>query len=124
MSKRRWVAPLLLACVIELLTSWPNPPSVRAPEGTDNAVHFLLYLTFGLLTRRSAWNGRFAWRTAALVAAGLALFAAVDEWHQLFIPGRSMELVDWIADSVGVLTGIALYSLITGATFVSREPNT
>jgi VanZ family protein len=121
---RRWLAPFLWACVIELLTSWPNPPSVPAPEGTDKVVHWVLYSVLGVLTMRSAWDGRFAWRAAALVAGGLALFAALDEWHQLFIPGRGMELGDWIADSVGAMAGITLYSLIAGAGLARRESRT
>lgn len=124
MIERRWVAPVLWACAIGLLTSWPNPPSVPAPEGTDKAVHALLYSTFGLLTQRSAWRIRFERRRALMVAVGLALFAAVDEWHQLFIPGRSMELGDWIADSVGALAGIIIYSLFAGAASMRRPPRT
>lgn len=121
MSQRRWVAPVLWAGVIEVLTSWPNPPSVAAPAGTDKVVHLVLYATFGLLTMRSVWSGRFVRRTALFVAGGVAIFAALDEWHQLFIPGRSMELGDWIADFVGALAGIALYSLMARARFARRE---
>lgn len=124
MNKRRWVAPVLWACVIELLTSWPNPPSVAAPEGTDKVVHFVMYSVFGLLVMRSAWSVRPVWRTAAIAAGALLLFAALDEWHQLFIPGRGMEVGDWIADSVGAFAGITLYSLITGATLARRESKT
>jgi len=34
-----------------------------------------------------------------------ALLGAVDEFHQQWIPGRSMEFFDWVADFVGGSTG-------------------
>lgn len=37
-----------------------------------------------------------------LVAIG-SLFAASDEWHQSFIPGRDASVLDWISDCVGIL---------------------
>jgi VanZ family protein len=36
---------------------------------------------------------------------GIALFGALDEWHQQFIPGRSMDLFDWLADFSGATIG-------------------
>lgn len=40
-----------------------------------------------------------------------ALYAASDEFHQLFVPGRSGNAVDVLIDSVGVLTGILIATL-------------
>lgn len=41
------------------------------------------------------------------------LYAASDELHQLFVPGRSGELTDAMLDSLGVLLGVLLiYFLI------------
>ncbi|HDR04201.1 MAG TPA: hypothetical protein ENN84_03005, partial [Candidatus Marinimicrobia bacterium] len=34
-----------------------------------------------------------------LIVIGFAIF---DEWHQQFIPGRSMESMDFLADFTGV----------------------
>ena len=115
---------MLWACVIEVLTSWPNPPAIGAPAGTDKAVHCMLYGTLGLLTMRAVWVHRFSWRIAIAVAAGISLFGAADEWHQLFIPARSMELGDWIADTIGAMAGITLYSLTAGAAIARRESTT
>jgi VanZ family protein len=44
-------------------------------------------------------------RAILLVVLGIALFGALDEWHQQFIPGRSMELFDWMADLTGATIG-------------------
>ena len=40
------------------------------------------------------------------------LYAASDELHQLFVPGRSGELTDAMLDSLGVLLGALLISLL------------
>ncbi len=37
------------------------------------------------------------------------LFGALDEIHQLFIPLRSADILDWAADSCGALIGCSLY---------------
>ena len=38
-----------------------------------------------------------------------SLYGASDEWHQYFVPGRSCEFGDWIADTAGGALAIALY---------------
>ena len=39
-------------------------------------------------------------------------YAGTDEFHQLFVPGRSCQFRDVCIDSAGVLTGLILFSLI------------
>ena len=40
-----------------------------------------------------------------------ALYAASDEIHQLFVPGRSGQLSDVILDSAGALAGVAAFTV-------------
>ncbi len=37
-----------------------------------------------------------------------ALYGALDEIHQSFIPGRSCELMDWVADVIGILLAVII----------------
>lgn len=107
--RSRWFAPVLWAILIEILTSWPNPPSVgMLPAGSDKAVHVLLYAVFAFLVARAAQVGRPTSRVMAIVALVLCAWGAVDEWHQIFIPGRGADVADWAADSIGVVAGLAL----------------
>jgi VanZ family protein len=39
------------------------------------------------------------------------LYAASDEFHQLFVPGRSGEVKDVLIDSAGAVTGALLFYL-------------
>lgn len=45
---------------------------------------------------------------AALIGV---LYAASDEFHQLFVPGRSGQITDVMIDSVGVILGIIIYGI-------------
>ncbi|MCG1021525.1 VanZ family protein [Sutcliffiella horikoshii] len=76
--------------------------------------HFFAYLLLALLTlnalRRSGVRGR---KSAALAFGISVLYAISDEVHQLFVPGRSGQVSDVLLDSVGALTGIGLYVLLS-----------
>lgn len=69
-------------------------------------------LGFALLLHVIAWQHkkkiRFPKLGAFLVGA---VYAASDEVHQIFIPGRSGEGKDVLLDCVGVLLGILILSL-------------
>lgn len=42
-----------------------------------------------------------------LLAVGFAsLYGATDEVHQYFVPERSSDVLDWIADTVGALAAV------------------
>lgn len=88
-------------------TSIPNPPVPSGVARFDKVVHFAMYAVLaGLLL----WATRGSRPTALAVLATLLVvsaYGALDEWHQQFIPGRTMELGDWLADSFGALLGAA-----------------
>ena len=78
----------------------------------DKIVHFFIFGILGLLLARSInntvnpfWNDRYIlWSVLIGIVYGL-----VDEWHQMYIPGRYTSLSDWIADFLGVVCFVALY---------------
>ena len=88
------------------LTSIPNPEFSPLFPWSDMIAHFTFYGVMGflfVLWRRETGTGAAA---AVLWAAiFVALFGAVDEFHQQWIPGRSMELLDWAADFAGGSVG-------------------
>lgn len=48
-----------------------------------------------------------------VVLMGLGgLYGALDEWHQSFVPGRTPDATDWLADVAGVIAGYSLASLV------------
>ncbi len=71
----------------------------------DKVVHFSVY---GLLATLVCRQGR-GWRAAGWALLAVSAYGASDEWHQSFVPGRTMELADWIADTAGAAWAVALY---------------
>ena len=95
-----WVALTLT------LTSIPNPEFGPLFPGADKVAHFGCYGGAGflfVLWRREIGTG------SAMAVVWAAIFAAllgiVDEFHQQWIPGRSMELLDWAVDFAGGTAG-------------------
>lgn len=41
-----------------------------------------------------------------------SLYGASDEFHQSFIDGRSVEVLDWVADTIGSIASLSIYILI------------
>ena len=117
MTDRRWIPPLAWAAVILILTSIPVP-RIGAPASTDKVVHLAVYAVLGVLLARAPHRPRVG--TLVALAAGAALFGALDEFHQRFIPGRSASVDDWVADAVGGALGIIAYA----AARARREPLT
>lgn len=101
------------AAFILLLTSIPGAaiPHVGF-RFTDKVAHTTMYGIFAWLATRSLLRTGRPVRYTLLVLVGIAAFAALDEWHQQFIPGRSMELFDWVADTSGAAVG-ALAAAVT-----------
>lgn len=94
-------------------TSLPGPaiPDTGVTH-FDKATHFVAYAILGLLVARALRElGRLRTRLLPLALVAIAAFAALDEWHQLYIPGRSADMRDWIAD----LSGGALALLLAAA---------
>lgn len=77
----------------------------------DKLSHTLLYSGFGI-TLALALTALFLHRTFRVVALWTlllgALYAASDEFHQLFVPHRVADVADWAADVFGVLLGVLL----------------
>jgi len=69
---------------------------------------FLLYLTL-LFQKKSIMVKKYAMLFTLLI---VVFYGAVDEVHQLLIPGRSCELLDFLADMLGGILGIVLLKIL------------
>jgi VanZ family protein len=108
-SSRRWLPPILWAAFILILTSIPGSHIPVLPfRNLDKVVHLTIYGVLGWLTARAWIAGSRAAAVAILAVAAISCFGAMDEWHQQFIPQRSMELFDWAADTTGAAVGVVL----------------
>ena len=108
---RRWLPPLLWAGVILFVTSLPSGLVPRQLGPFDKVIHFAIYGLFAVLLSRDLSQATGRWRAALLAVVIAVAFGAADEWHQGFIPGRSTDLADWRADSIGAAAGAVLFAL-------------
>jgi VanZ family protein len=86
----------------------------------DKGVHFCVYALLSLLVIRAArvtWPKRSALRVAVFGALVTTLWGLSDELHQAFVPGRSSELLDLLADALGATAG----ALVIGAFWAVRR---
>ena len=68
----------------------------------------------------SAYGGRGK-RMMVLTWAACTLYAASDEFHQLFVPGRSGHVTDVMIDSGGVLVGMLAAGVVIGGVKLWRN---
>jgi VanZ family protein len=85
------------------LSTLPTPPG----GFSFYDVHIAAYAGLGALTARAIAKGvRSVSGRAVLMAIVIAtLYGVSDEYHQLFVPGRSFDVLDMLADLVGSVVG-------------------
>lgn len=102
----RWRWVIAWALLIEGLVLWPHPPEVPQPFsmiGLDKLVHAGLFGVQAALAGRALRQDSRPWWPALV---GVIAFGAFTEVEQFFIPSRSMELDDFLADSIGAIIGL------------------
>ena len=92
-------------------------PSLSGPDLgialQDKWTHMIEFGIFGFLLQRSfvhIYGNRFQSYLLAFIIG--AAYGGLDEIHQSFVDGREADLIDFYADTIGILGGLALYYLI------------
>jgi len=98
-----WLPVVAWAGMIFALSSIPD---LGTELGTWDTVlrklaHLVEFAVLGALLYRAVM------REAAAALLG-SLYAATDELHQAFVPGRVGSPLDWLIDTIGVLAGVVL----------------
>lgn len=94
-------------------------PGVDRVPLRDKGVHFVEYGVLGWLCAAASsrsWPSVAAWRTGVFAVVVSALWGLSDEIHQAFVPGRSSEVADFIADLVGSIVGVVAWNLFSNRT--------
>ena len=74
--------------------------------------HFTEYLILGFLTINMLNKNDISKKYLISILICL-IYATSDEIHQIFAPGRACQIKDILIDSIGSITGIYLYKLIS-----------
>jgi len=100
-----WTLPLAVAAAIVWLSAQSQYPlGLQLLPPLDKVAHASVFGALALvldLALRLDRPDLPMYRRHLLVFVVVSCFGATDEWHQLFVPGRSCEFGDWVADSVG-----------------------
>lgn len=135
LSKSHLLLPLLWMAVIFILSQQPASissgqsgvfveqlhyiaPSIDQQLLTflvRKGAHIFAYFVLGILTFNALWRvdlSKFKFnRPAMLSIIVCALYAVSDEFHQLFVSGRSGEIRDIIIDSCAATVGVFIISI-------------
>lgn len=77
-------------------------------DAINSIAHFCEYAVFGGLLA-NALRFYMPLRRACLIAIACAsAYGITDEFHQLFVPGRVCDPIDWVVDTLGGSLGAGL----------------
>ncbi|HUV13274.1 MAG TPA: VanZ family protein [Acidobacteriota bacterium] len=102
MLLRYWIPSFAWAVAIFSLSHMSSPPG--ASLGPDYVLHFLEYGIFAVTVVWGITSGlrrELTLSGAALSWLAVTAYAATDEFHQRFVPGRFSSIEDLLADAAG-----------------------
>jgi len=114
----RRLSLLLALAWMALLFYLSHQPSIETPtlfSGQDKVLHAAVYALLGLLllAAQPRQAQGYSWQQVGISALIASLYGLSDEIHQYFVPGRSNEILDWVADTVGALIAASLLAWLS-----------
>jgi len=99
---------IVWAVVIFILSSVPSSAMPKMDIlSHDKLIHGTIFFIFGVFVYRALDPGNasqlFSWKRALVSFAIVAGYGILDELHQHFVPGRTPDIYDALADAVGGL---------------------
>lgn len=83
----------------------PPVPGLDELDWSDKIKHFMGYAVLGALLWRALGDGVAKWRRFWLSVGIATLYGLTDEIHQIYVPGRSFDPLDLLADALGAAAG-------------------
>ena len=102
------------ALVIFMLSSQPGADIPPLFPGQDKLLHAVIFGIFGFLVLGAMPATVPGYRPlqAGTALGVVAIYGMLDELHQRFVPGRSADVFDVVADIAGGMLGIGLLYLL------------
>jgi VanZ family protein len=123
MNKKRgrlYGPAIVWAAIIMAASSIPNLSTTSFKLSyADKIVHFVEYFILGLLTANAVAGfigrtGKIFWVSAILAS----VYGVLDELHQKFIPGRSVEVLDMVSNILGAVAASLIF-----VRFIRKPPS-
>jgi len=111
MKKFLYFLPAILFYLLIFLLSSQDLGIHLDKHSLDKVAHVIEFTIMAFLLSLGFFNVLKASSSAKItVTFFLALALAIlDEFHQRFVPGRTMDVRDELADALGIAVGILLY---------------
>lgn len=117
-KNKKWLVyfPLVIYWIILFVAT--TLPSRDIPEigVSDKVEHFGAYMVLAVLLNLTLmFQNKYpkikkkAWLYTLIFCV---TYAGLDEIHQLFVPSRDCDILDWLSDSSGVLLGLGFVKLL------------
>jgi VanZ family protein len=109
-----WALFILVICTI-------SPPAIEIPDifdlfGPDKLVHFFVYATLVILFLRSNRilknNYQIKDRRKEIVVGAILYGGLIELYQGYFLPNRTCDLSDFIANTIGVMIGVFIFTII------------
>jgi hypothetical protein len=120
-SKPSLIVPPVAAAVVIFISSEILPDTFLPKSWLMHrweltlAGHLILFGVLGFFTTRMLCSllSFSRPRIMMLVLFGCLVFGALDELHQMFVPGRQAEWIDLAADTAGALIGAVTFMIVS-----------
>ncbi len=108
-------APVFTYCLLIFIqSSYPSAISDPGLPHIDKLAHFLGYALLGVLFFRAFMTLRFRDNDDLVMILSMVssvLYGMSDEIHQHYVPSRSADITDLLADTLGSFCGVFFYQL-------------
>ncbi len=117
-----WAPVVVYMAAIFYASSLSVIPGPVGSWFSDTVLHMACYGGLAVVTLRALAGGKRAGVTVGVVTVAwliATLYGVTDEFHQIYVPGRTPELRDLANDAVGALAAIGA----AGAWSIMRGPS-
>ena len=123
---RYWLPLIVYVLFVFMLSVFSRNQIDLRFKLSDKAIHFIEFGILAVLMTRGfstlAWP-RTWWQLLLVAVISVSLVGVIDEFVQSLVPSRTADINDWIADSLGGLTGAVSY-MVARRLFVGRAIRT
>ena len=113
----RYQLPAIIWALVNFAAS--SIPASRLPHFTamvnDKIIHASIFFILGLLVYRALEPrhqvNKFNWSRLVIAVAAVIIYGVTDEFHQAFVPGRNVDVLDALADAMGGLLAATIIYL-------------
>ncbi len=117
-SRFLWAVTVLYAAGIFMLSSFSHPPSDETVGISipffDKIAHFFIYLFFGFMLFRAIDRSKIHRQNTYMITyISGAFYAFSDEVHQYFVPNRSTDPLDFLADAFAISVSLLIMARMT-----------